>query len=237
MRAATPLGDLASRLAQQLDELASFSGGSRSIQGITIRPARRADALQLADLCTDSFYGTHALQDGPIIFLQRLKLFVGVYYQVSRRLGFETDGERECRLFVAQTDEGRVCGCADLAVHLFDGSAQRFRLEIDEMPEGGEGQYRWAPYVCSLAVDGSRRRGGVGRALMRECERTAKQWGNRELLLEVAQTNVGAIRFYERLGYKVLASDGRGTGAMQVDVRPFWWDVYPVRKYVMRRPV
>ena len=105
------------------------------------------------------------------------------------------------------------------------------------MPEGGEGQYRWAPYVCSLAVDGSRRRGGVGRALMRECERTAKQWGNRELLLEVAQTNVGAIRFYERLGYKVLASDGRGTGAVQVDARPFRWDVYPVRKYVMRRPV
>merc|ERR1712070_645752 len=65
----------------------------------------------------------------------------------------------------------------------------------------------------------------------------ARKWGNKEVLLEVAQTNVGAIRFYERLGYKVLTSDGRGTGAMQVDVRPFWWDVYPVRKYVMRRPV
>ena len=37
-----------------------------------LRAAERSDVDELATLCTDSFFCTHELADGPIIFLQRL---------------------------------------------------------------------------------------------------------------------------------------------------------------------
>ena len=52
-----------------------------------------------------------------------------------RRVGFE-DEDRECRLVVAEdARSGQICGCLDLAVHLYDRDQQRFFLTVDRMPE------------------------------------------------------------------------------------------------------
>ena len=93
---------------------------------IIVRQARPGDVLGLAQLCTDSFFGTHVPADGPIIFLQRAYTWAKVVRQVSRRLAIEEEG-RECRLLVA-VDGAEVQGCCDVAIHLYDRDAQRFEL-------------------------------------------------------------------------------------------------------------
>ena len=70
---------------------------------------------------------------------------------------------------------------------------------------------------------------------MKEAEGLSRRWGYRELLLEVACCNLEAMSFYKRLGYKIISSDVRGTGATIVERRGFFWRVLPVEKYVMRR--
>jgi hypothetical protein len=91
----------------------------RSGAEITVRGASTADAAALADLCTNTFYGTHVFEDGPVIFFQRSQIYAKVKAQVERRIRIESD--RECRLLVAEDlQTGEVLGCIDLAVHLFN---------------------------------------------------------------------------------------------------------------------
>lgn len=204
---------------------------------VSVRRAVNADLPALADLCTNSFFGTHAFGEGPVIFTQRAAIYAKVFSQLARRIRIE-DG-RECRLMVAvdttADNAGEIRGCIDLAVHLFDKREERFRLTLDEMPEEGRKRYSWLPYVASLAVSPESRRQGVARELMREAEQLSKQWGYRELCLEVACCNLDAMFFYKRLGYKILRSDVKGTGATVVEIRGFYWRVLPVEKYVMKR--
>ena len=89
---------------------------------VSLRRAKPSDAVAIATICTDSFYGEHELKDGPIKFSQRAAVWSKVYLAVSRRLQFE--GQRECRLVVASDARGGpLIGCVDLAVHLFNTQA------------------------------------------------------------------------------------------------------------------
>ena len=56
--------------------------------------------------------------------------------------------------------------------------------------------------VDSLAVDPSSRSRGVGTALLRKAEARARSMGKRTMSLGVIGENAGAIRLYERLGYR-----------------------------------
>ena len=59
--------------------------------------------------------------------------------------------------------------------------------------------------ILSVAVDPAHRRRGVGTRLMAAAESLARERGAGVLSLEVGVSNVGAIEFYRRLGYKVAA--------------------------------
>jgi ribosomal protein S18 acetylase RimI-like enzyme len=61
-------------------------------------------------------------------------------------------------------------------------------------------------YVQDLVVDRSARAGGVGRLLIQETVRHAKQSGATHLRLSVERDNAEAIRFYRGIGLR--ASDG-----------------------------
>ena len=61
--------------------------------------------------------------------------------------------------------------------------------------------------VDSLAVAQSARGMGIGTALMREAERKAISMGKRFMSLSVIGENIGAIRLYERLGYKTTGTE------------------------------
>jgi GNAT superfamily N-acetyltransferase len=53
-----------------------------------------------------------------------------------------------------------------------------------------------------VAVREDRRRGGVGTALMRFAERWAVEHSLSTMILDMSDANNGALRFYERLGYR-----------------------------------
>jgi [ribosomal protein S18]-alanine N-acetyltransferase len=57
-------------------------------------------------------------------------------------------------------------------------------------------------HVVTLDVSNGRRRQGVGRTLLRELLERLESAGARTIRLEVDLRNAGAIRFYERLGFK-----------------------------------
>lgn len=56
-------------------------------------------------------------------------------------------------------------------------------------------------YVVDLFIDGKARNRGVGLKLLREAARRGRAKGARFIKLEVYNTNEGAARFYERLGF------------------------------------
>ncbi|WP_119389142.1 GNAT family N-acetyltransferase [Taklimakanibacter lacteus] len=56
-------------------------------------------------------------------------------------------------------------------------------------------------YVVDLFIDGKARNQGLGVKLLREAARRGRQKGARFIKLEVYDTNEGAARFYERLGF------------------------------------
>ena len=68
----------------------------------------------------------------------------------------------------------------------------------------------------------------------------AKQWGYKELWLEVAQSNEPALTFYRRRNYRTVKAWERGkagAGAQVVTRTGFWWEVSQEDKFVMRKPL
>jgi len=64
---------------------------------------------------------------------------------------------------------------------------------------GYDGHRGWVNY---LAVDESRRGGGLGARLMREAERLLAERGCPKLNLQVRSSNTGVIEWYRTLGYE-----------------------------------
>jgi ribosomal protein S18 acetylase RimI-like enzyme len=211
------------------------------LASLAVRLVEPTDVTQLCELTTSSLYGEADLfKVGPIIAMQRQQIVQKQRAILERRVGFEgTDAE--CRFYVAveQTDFGdRICGCVDCAVHLFDEAELRFFLNQSTMPEGGEGRYRWSPYMASVAVSRPYRGTGVGRQLVRTAESWAKQEGYGEMMLEVSQLNSGAIAFYERLGYSTVSSFAQGEaggGGEIITRKGVRWEVEPTGKHILRR--
>ena len=59
-------------------------------------------------------------------------------------------------------------------------------------------------YVESLSVSAESRGLGLGAALMRQAEEQAAALGKRKMTLDVIGENEGAIRLYQRLGYRIV---------------------------------
>ncbi len=64
---------------------------------------------------------------------------------------------------------------------------------------------KWRAYVVTLDVAAEYRQNGVATRLMREVEACATVTGVGWIQLHVFTGNEGAIRFYERLGYKRIS--------------------------------
>lgn len=55
--------------------------------------------------------------------------------------------------------------------------------------------------VAAMGVTSKARRGGVGRAMMERCIAESRERGDRELLLEVIESNLAARKLYESVGF------------------------------------
>ena len=59
-------------------------------------------------------------------------------------------------------------------------------------------------YICNIAVDKSHRMCGIGTSLINETITYSKNQNLKFLTLEVRESNMGAIRFYKKLGFTNL---------------------------------
>ena len=129
-----------------------------------------------------------------------------------------------------------MCASTDLAVRIFDEQELRFDLTQSQLPDG---DFRWAPYVASVAVNAADRGRGIGQQLVKAAEGWATTSGYDEILLEVSDLNEAAIALYQRLGYTILSSFGPGEGGggaehvLREGARGF--EVQETGKHVMRK--
>ena len=69
--------------------------------------------------------------------------------------------------------------------------------------------------ILSIGVDPQAQGGGVGRALMQECERQAWRLGFAKMNLSVHPDNAQAVRFYEKQGWLRIVKSGAWKGDME----------------------
>lgn len=82
---------------------------------------------------------------------------------------------------------------------------QVFVQLISGRPELADGVYR--AYVYGFRIRPAYRNRGLGTRMMQVVEDNLIEQGFRWVTLNVAQENPGALRLYERLGYKVVAPE------------------------------
>lgn len=90
-------------------------------------------------------------------------------------------GHPRCSCWIAEADGGDVAGF----------------LIIERVHAEG----RLTGHIVTLDVEVASRRQGFGALLMQAAEEQMKQEGAQHLLLEVAENNAGAQRFYRSLGF------------------------------------
>jgi ribosomal protein S18 acetylase RimI-like enzyme len=146
---------------------------------IVVRPYRLpADAEALVRIFDESWQHHEDIDPKPRMVPRSL--------DVIRRRFAAIVPDPDRALLVAEVD-GEVVGLAEA------------RMRRDES-SGFVGAY-----VEELAVTVAWRGRGVGTRLMAEVERWARQHGARSVALDTMETNAGARRLYERLGYTTRA--------------------------------
>lgn len=94
---------------------------------------------------------------------------------------WELQNRSVCHIYVARTSDCAVAGfCA-------------FWLVVDEI------------HINNVAVRPAYRGHGIGTAIIERVLREARRLGARRATLEVRASNTGALRLYERLGFRVAA--------------------------------
>jgi ribosomal protein S18 acetylase RimI-like enzyme len=89
------------------------------------------------------------------------------------------------------------------------------RIRQREPKSGGLSDSRRETFgILAIAVDPEYQRSGLGRLLMDEMEREARTRDFDDMGLTVHIDNVGAVRFYERLGWRKVTARGRWNGRM-----------------------
>jgi ribosomal protein S18 acetylase RimI-like enzyme len=72
--------------------------------------------------------------------------------------------------------------------------------------------------ILAIAVDPNEQRSGVGKVLMEQVVEEAKKLNFTEMVLTVHPTNFQAVRFYEKLSWKHIETDGVWSGKMVKDL-------------------
>ena len=76
-------------------------------------------------------------------------------------------------------------------------------------------------YVVTIDVAKAFRRAGLGERMLTEGERWTRHQGGAGMMLHVFVKNQGAVRFYERLGYKRVG-DQQGFYGPGIDAAMYW---------------
>ncbi len=146
---------------------------------VTIRPVTIEDLDVLIDIYLDT--AIHHAAIDPEVF--RIPSRNNVAVRLRRRI----DGRGEIGEYVAAILDGQMVGSAS--------------IDIADLPHPGSMMrpVRSAEFGVSV-VDGFRGR-GIGRVLIAHLEAWAADRGIERIILNVSESNEGAIRLYHALGY------------------------------------
>lgn len=126
-----------------------------------------------------TFRAAHRSEAGYIAALSRVQIEHGLHWRWTPARVRRQILDKETMVLVA-SDRGELCGFAIM----------RF----------GESN----AHLFLLAVEPKKRRGGIGRALMRWLEKSARTAGLQHIRVEVRDSNRSALRFYGALGYRYI---------------------------------
>ena len=101
-------------------------------------------------------------------------------------------------LLVCAEEDGRIVGACGLQVLILTPNG-RGESQLRTRRDWQDAKER--PILANLVVSSDRRRRGLGRSLMAECEAVACEWGFDEMLLKVEPGNADAVRLYRGCGY------------------------------------
>lgn len=111
----------------------------------------------------------------------------------------ETPLERERFEEMLQSEQTRIVVMEDDAAGSLLGYAV---LRLQRAPDKPVLKPRFTVYIADLGVDENCRGQGLGSLLLRHVVDLAKQWGADDVELQVSEFNAGAIRLYEKFGFR-----------------------------------
>lgn len=175
-------------------------------EGIRIREAKAADALNIARLHSESWQSAYrglasdSYLDGPLVgeHQARWQGLLAENPEDPAQNPQKPDG------FVRLAEQqGALVGFITLWIDYKAG---------------------YDAYVDNLHVRPTQRGGGIGKRLLQDAATCAAARGCKNLSLEVLDGNSGAIRFYERLGGVCKLTSKEALGGTLLDYRLIVWD-------------
>lgn len=166
----------------RLSSLIRNGGNGTVARMIEIREYRESDQQSLVALIRE-------LQASEVVLYERMKpeADMGVWYiDLLKRKCVEDEGV----ILIAEEDGAALGYAVILTRSVEDGT-------------GDEVGYDYA-YVVDLVVARKARRRGIGKLLLADCERRARQAGRDDLRITVLAANRGAHDLYRALGFDDL---------------------------------
>jgi ribosomal protein S18 acetylase RimI-like enzyme len=161
------------------------------ISNLVVRLLCARDLTDLAEILADSFHCRTGIQGW---FYPLLRL--AIYEDLRNRL--RSPSANHCCLVAIANSGDRVGEREYLA-----GTVE---IALRRSISWGTSDRQYA-YISNLAVHRACRRQGVAQQLLLSCERTALQWGFKDLYLHVLETNQQARELYLKAGYQVQQVD------------------------------
>lgn len=180
----------------------SSAAAGAVVPGIRIQELTAGELRLAARVCIYAFFDREpGTLTNPIKSMQLGSLEDEQLRDLRGRFGGRQLGRSVMLKAVDDAAGGAIVGFVELRVR----SDLKYGLGPDVAPRDER------PYLANLAVLPSARRRGIGRALVEAGEALVRDaWGYEELILQVEDTNAGARRMYEQLGYEERYVDPAG---------------------------
>jgi ribosomal protein S18 acetylase RimI-like enzyme len=169
---------------------------------VSTSPTPKEDLAVAADFFVDAFWTAKVGGGAPTLSeRQATQLRQSQQAEFTRRYGNPRRWGSAADFFMICNAQGEMMACAG--------------VEVDRLRDGGNAsvdQPVSAPVMSNLAVSRSYRRRGLAEDLVRAVEEQCRvQWGYDEVYLYVEERNRGAVRLYQKMGYKSTWKDSEAT--------------------------
>jgi ribosomal protein S18 acetylase RimI-like enzyme len=171
-------------------------------------PTKRTDLQDASEFFVHAFWTAKVGGGSPqLTTRQTSQLLQSQQAEFTRRYGSTNTRRRyTAEFFVLRNAQNQIIACAGVELdQIRAGSRQGPVLDT-------------APLMSNLAVSRSYRRRGLAEELVKAVERHCKYtWGYTECYLYVEERNKGAVKLYQKLGYRTIWKDTEAQTLLPTD--------------------